>query len=1370
MPADSLIRDHQTWLGYLQPEGLVVSPAALVDSQVLLAHNTLPLQGQFLPFVDEIELDGNKETLAIKDFAAFVRSFLQWPDDCMFGVNAERPIPDLLIVSLREFDVTLSPTLAFMDPRPRDPENPWLLLVENLPLATDLDAYQADNERGWKASRSRRFERLLRETKVPIGLLSNGTHIRLIYAPQGETSGSITFPVAAMTEVAGRSILAAFHMLLDQYRLLAAPTDARLPALLARSREYQSRVSAALAQQVLDSLYELQRGFQAADERTAGELMRSVLAQRPDDIYAGLLTVLMRLVFLLFAEDRGLMPTSGLYVRNYSIHGLFERLRSDNEHYPDTMDQRYGAWAQLLAVFSSIYHGSRHPQMRMPARHGHLFDPNRFPFLDGHTTADARLPLVTDGTIFRTLEKLLILSGERLSYRTLDVEEIGSVYQTVMGFRLEIASGPSIAILGKRKHKSEVAAPTIINLEELNAMAGKDRAKWLKERSNQEVTGEAERALKGASSVDELLAAIDRKIARNATPTIIANGMMVLQPTDERRRSGSHYTPRSFTEPIVRKTLAPILERLGEQPTPEQILDLKVCDLAVGSGAFLVESCRQLGDALVKAWQHHGERPPLPPDETEELLARRLVAQRCLYAVDRNPMATDLAKLSLWLATLAKDHPFTFLDHSIRVGDALVGLTREQIADFHWLPEKERAFGQDEIENRIARASEYRKRILEGGDFVTPQKKHEQLELADEALKEVRFVGNMVISTFFSATRDKPRRIARDELLPRYIEGPRKNDYTVGVEEVRRLMTGDYPMIPFHWEIEFPEVFDRENPGFDAFIGNPPFAGKNTLLNGNREGYLDWLKAIHGGPEGKDAHGNADLVAHFFRRAFNLLREGGTFGLIATNTIGQGDTRDTGLRWICVHGGVIYAARKRAKWPGQAAVIVSVVWVTKGNLTRPFELEGLIVPIITAYLLHAGGHENPKVLKANADRSFIGYYVLGLGFTFDDTEKDGVASSISVMNQLIASDPRNAERIFPYLGGEEINDSPTHSHQRYVINFSDFPLRRELEESWHTASDQKRAQWLRIGIVPDDYPNPVVLDWPDLHRLIEEKVKPTRTRTKPDGSFALRDPLPQRWWQYAEKRPALTVELSKVTRSIVRSRIGNAFAFTWLSSRVVMNEKTVVFPTESNAMFCVLQGRIHEVWAVSFSTTLKDDLQYTASDCFETFPFPVGWEGNAAMEAAAREYYEFRATLMVKDDEGLTKTYNRFHDPDETSPSIARLRELHVAMDRAVFEAYGWHDIAGRARCEFLLDFEDEEDNDSDGRTRRRKKPWRYRWPDDIRDEVLARLLALNAERAEEERLAAIADGKSASRAQKVRKKLAVRGNSSPLPQSDLFE
>ena len=144
-----------------------------------------------------------------------------------------------------------------------------------------------------------------------------------------------------------------------------------------------------------------------------------------------------------------------------------------------------------------------------------------------------------------------------------------------------------------------------------------------------------------------------------------------------------------------------MLKQLGENPTPEQILNLKVCDPAMGSGAFLVEACRQLGDALMKAWHAHNDLPVIAADEEEALYAQRMVAQRCLYGVDKNPMAVDLAKLSLWLATLAKDHPFTFLDHSLRHGDSLVGLTRQQIAAFHWGPAKQQSLLEETIRSGL---------------------------------------------------------------------------------------------------------------------------------------------------------------------------------------------------------------------------------------------------------------------------------------------------------------------------------------------------------------------------------------------------------------------------------------------------------------------------------------------------------------------------------------------------------------------------------------------------------------------------------------------------------------------------------------------
>jgi len=175
-----------------------------------------------------------------------------------------------------------------------------------------------------------------------------------------------------------------------------------------------------------------------------------------------------------------------------------------------------------------------------------------------------------------------------------------------------------------------------------------------------------------------------------------------------------------------------------------------------------------------------------------------------------------------------------------------------------------------------------------------------------------------------------------------------------------------------------------------------------------------------------------------------------------------------------------------------------------------------------------------------------------------------------------------------------------------------------------------------------------------------------------------------------------------------------------------------VFALASYAAFGSLQSRPHEVWARFFGSSMKDDLRYTPSDCFETYPFPPSWQSDPGLDAAGQEYHDFRAALMVRNDEGLTKTYNRFHDPDERSPDIARLRDLHAAMDRAVLDAYGWHDIP--TDCAFLLDYEIDESTWSP----RKRKPWRYRWPDDVHDEVLARLLDLNQQRAEEERRAGL--------------------------------
>jgi hypothetical protein len=752
----------------------------------------------------------------------------------------------------------------------------------------------------------------------------------------------------------------------------------------------------------------------------------------------------------------------------------------------------------------------------------------------------------------------------------------------------------------------------------------------------------------------------------------------------------------------------------------------------MGSGAFLVEACRQLGEKLVEAWQRHGDKPVIEADEDELLLAQRLIAQRCLYGVDKNRMAVDLAKLALWLATLAKDHSFTFLNHTLKHGDSLVGLTPRRIASVDWADEKPLLFLEKQLRGQIERGARNRTEILEARDGTSYDLLEQKLALADEQLELARMVGDAACAIFFHNDKPRARAAARLRLIEKLQQYVEKGDLEVGADiegERVLLKTSGKPVVPFHWQIEFPEVFVLDTGlsptrGFDVMVGNPPFAGKNTLAEGNADGYPEWLKELH-----SESHGNSDLVAHFFRRAYSLLRDRGCFGLIATNTIGQGDTRSTGLRWIRRHGGTIYRAVKRLTWPGEAAVVVSVIHVRKGPHEGPYLLGTREVGLITAYLFHRGGDENPAVLRANQDKSFQGSIVLGMGFTFDDTDKKRVASPLDRMNELIRQNPLNAKRIFPYLGGEEVNDDPEHKHHRFVINFEDFPLRREPRvPSWEVANDQERQAYLMEGVVPLDYGEPVAEDWPELLAIVKERVLPVRMEDN-------RPKYRRLWWQFAERRIGLEAGLRRIPRALgLNCGASPHLAIAILPTTVVHSNTLVVLLSHQWASFAVVQSSVHELWSRLMASSMKDDLRYTPSDCFETFPFPVDYEHNPALEVAGREYCEFRASLMIRNKQGLTKTYNRFHDPEDQSADFKKLRALHHAMDRAVLDAYGWPDIQPVPLHEVEFEEEPTDEDDFSG-AKKPKQKYRLRWPEEVRDDVLARLLILNEQRAAAEAL-----------------------------------
>jgi len=388
----------------------------------------------------------------------------------------------------------------------------------------------------------------------------------------------------------------------------------------------------------------------------------------------------------------------------------------------------------------------------------------------------------------------------------------------------------------------------------------------------------------------------------------------------------------------------------------------------------------------------------------------------------------------------------------------------------------------------------------------------------------------------------------------------------------------------------------------------------------------------------------------------------------------------------------------------------------------PIVLDGRRVEKITAFLFDKGGNDDPHKLKANEGKSFQGSIVLGMGFTFDDTNPE--ATPIAEMHRLIEQNPKNAEVIFPYIGGEEVNSSPTHAHHRYVINFGEM-----TEEE-------------------------VRKNYPDLMAIVEEKVKPQRARDK-------RASYRNRWWQFAEKQISMQKAIEGYDRVLVAAcGASKWFAPAFLTANCVFSNTLVVFALDKYSHFTVLQSTTHEIWARFLGSSMKDDLRYTPSDCFENFPFPANWENDRDLEAIGKTYYEYRAALMIRNNQGLTDTYNRFHDPHEDDPDILHLRTLHDQMDRAVLHAYGWSDIENH--CGFALDYLDIDTEDlppqaqeriesgdlffatpeeavafdvliRSKKTKRGKLPWGYKWSSVIHDEVLARLLDLNQERYEAE-------------------------------------
>ena len=463
----------------------------------------------------------------------------------------------------------------------------------------------------------------------------------------------------------------------------------------------------------------------------------------------------------------------------------------------------------------------------------------------------------------------------------------------------------------------------------------------------------------------------------------------------------------------------------------------------------------------------------------------------------------------------------------------------------------------------------------------------------------------------------------------------------------------------FHWPLEFPEVFARG--GFDSVIGNPPFQGGKKISGALGEDYRRHLvDAIAAGRKG-----NADLIAYFLLRAASLASR---LALLATDAVSQGQTREVGLDPLVAEGWVIYRAVKSQKWPGAASVQIAKLWLQNSHWEGARKLDDQPVVEISPLLDPAGRvHGAPKRLAAD-----------GVAFQGSNLACGGFVLSTAEAEELLRLDPRNADVVRPYLGGKALNTNPEHDADRYVIDFRDWPLAKAREY-------------------------PLALD------VLASRVKPEVER-KAESYRGWVD----RWWQFWNPRAQSYRLIEPMERIIAVVRVSSTLQPVFVPTGRVFDVGILIFAYDDDGHFGLLTSGLNWWWVVTNGSKhgVAGDPRYTATGCFETLPQPtltpdVENQGNALDE--------HRRALMRDRDEGLTKVYNRVHDPEESAADIVKLRGQHVALDHAVCEAYGWGDL------DLGHDFVQTHHN------------VRYTFPPMIRIEILDRLLELNHARYNEE-------------------------------------
>ncbi|MET8217838.1 DNA methyltransferase [Streptomyces hirsutus] len=1307
-------RQHQEWLDLTEVSGPFL---------------TMPVLLRAWPQLDTLEkderarlrarhADWQMDTAAGRDewVAYLLGRLLGWGDALTFRQgDSEHHGLDRLTLRVAEHNTEVRPDFALVEPGADLAVEPDVesaakrvrLLGITVPAGTAPTA-RAGGGGDWAAAPADRLARLLRHHGVPLGLVTDGRWWCLVWAPLGGVTTTAVFDSIGWNEAAERNVVRAFVSLLRRRRFFEYDDAETLVGLLKASLAAGEDVTEALGVQVRQAVELLVDAIGRADVRAVDNGAPGLHASgvSASEVYRGAVGVMMRIVFLLFAEERGLLPADNeVYARSYSARFLRDELKARADEEGETsLEHTTSAWHRLIALFHAVHGGVDHPGsgFRLPAYDGSIFDPDKYPWLERTTPL---LP-IDDRTVLHMLQavqEVRVGKGKdrevrTLSFRALDVEQIGYVYEGLLSFDGRRATEHMVGLIGPEGLEHEVP---LRELESLAAKAGgslKTLAKSIHEKWKDpkppatagqlekklaplgtEDVAEARRRLnavtKDAALTERLLPFVG--ILRDdlrGLPTVIPNGTLYVAESSLRKNTGTHYTPRFLAEEVVLHALEPLVYEPGPLQTAdtgewrlkssEQILDLKVADIAMGSAAFLVAACRYLGDRLIEAWENEGRTDAMvyragravdavtAADAEQDPVvveARRQIIEHCLYGVDINPMAVEMAKLSLWLVSMDPERPFTFLDDRLVCGDSLLGVhSMEQIQSVHMKPSGQTDVLAEQARELVDQLTRERLAItaIKGVDLPALQQKRERLEEVNRHSRRLRLVGDLIAGAALATCASGRVPWYEEEggerlknLFPRaaWIVRQIVED---GVEDDSKMvraaqdtadewLTAELPegaleRRPVHWPLVFPEVFSLRG-GFDAIVGNPPFLGGQKLTGALGDAYREYLVNY----PARSRRGSADLVAYFVLRAHDLLNGNGHTGVVATNTLAQGDSRDVSLNQLESAGVVIRRAVKSTPWPSRSAVLeYCAVWTSNAIVAEGAlrVLDGAIVPNGIATNLTPVSREASwaEPLTSQSGVAFIGSYVLGLGFTLAESEA----------RALISEDRNYEDVVFPYLNGKDVNNHPRHGTSRWVINFHDWP--RKCAEKY-----------------------------PKVYEQVLREVKPERDL---NNRKVYRD----YWWQYAEKRPAMVKALASLDRCIIMAQVSKVVMPVLVPTGRVFDQKLVVFASDDSALLGILSSAAHYWWAVDRSATMKADLSYSPSDVFVTLFRPCFTDRVRASGARLDTY---RRDVMLARNMGLTATYNLVHDPECKDADIVELRRIHEEIDRAVIEAYGWHDF-----------------------------------------------------------------------------------------------